>query len=189
MPIDNIIRVSVTGPESSGKTTLANDLHEIFGSGLVEEYARMHLNHNGKAYSQKDLLEIAKRQIAMEREAVESVRKKNVDSNKFSFVFFDTDLYVLKIWSELAFGSCESFILDHLAQDSYDLHLLCKPDIAWEFDELREHPEPHQREFIYHHYLDALQQQPKPWFEIIGQGPERLALAEKKIRFLRFSYE
>lgn len=177
----DVIRVSITGPESSGKTSLALDLQKHFNATLVEEYARTHLSNSGKDYTQIDLIHIARQQMQLENEAVDAVRKSEFISNNPQFVFFDTDLYVLKIWSELAFGSCDSFILDHLANDSYDLHLLCMPDLPWEFDELREHPETEQRNFIYQHYLDAMQHQPKPWFVISGEGQMRFDMAVEAI--------
>jgi nicotinamide riboside kinase len=180
--MDKIIRISITGPESSGKSTLSVELQKRFDAVLVHEYARLHLENNGKAYTYNDVIEIAQNQILLEKEAIKSFDQKAGSDKKNRFVFFDTDLYVLKIWSELAFGKCESFILNHLANDAYDMHLLCKPDLPWVFDELREHPEPEQRNFIYQHYLDALQHQPKPWFEISGDGTKRIEMAENAIR-------
>jgi|LakMenEpi03Aug12_release.lakeMendotaPanAssembly.Ray.scaffolds.fasta_scaffold692471_2 nicotinamide riboside kinase len=180
--MDKIIRISITGPESSGKSTLSVELQKRFDAVLVHEYARVHLENNGKAYTYKDVVDIAQRQIDLEKESIKSIAQNEGSGKNKRFVFFDTDLYVLKIWSELAFGKCESFILDHLANDVYDMHLLCKPDLPWVFDEFREHPELEQRNFIYLHYLDAMQHQPKPWFEIYGDGSTRLEMAEKAIQ-------
>lgn len=182
--MDKIIRISITGPESSGKSTLSVELQRIFDAVFVYEYARVHLKNNGNAYTYKDVNEIAKNQILLEKEAIKSFNQNEGLEKKNHFIFFDTDLYVLKIWSELAFGKCESFILDHLANDAYDMHLLCKPDLPWIFDEFREHPEPEQRNFIYQHYLDAIQNQPKPWFEISGDGTKRIEMAENAIRLV-----
>jgi NadR type nicotinamide-nucleotide adenylyltransferase len=182
MSIDKIFRIAITGPESSGKSTLVDALKKQHNASSISEYARTHLENNGKAYTYSDVIEIAQNQILLEREAIKNFTQNEDSDKKNRFVFFDTDLYVLKIWSEIAFGKCESFILDHLANDSYDMHLLCKPDLPWVFDEFREHPKQEQRNFIYQHYLDAMQHQPKPWFEISGEGNKRIEMAEKAIQ-------
>ena len=175
------IRIAITGPESSGKSTLSAALANHFQTNHVDEYARFFLSNNGKAYTYDQLIEMAKKQIEWELNAIKFAC---LDPSKNKFVFFDTDLYVFKIWSELAFGKCESFILDHLANNSYDLHLLCKPDLPWQADELREHPDSNSRNHIYLHYQDALLHQPKPWFEIYGSGINRTNMAIEKISSL-----
>ena len=58
-----------------------------------------------------------------------------------SLLFIDTDMYVMKVWCEYVFGKCHQFILDEIVQRKYDLYLLCKPDITWVKDELREYPD------------------------------------------------
>jgi nicotinamide riboside kinase len=51
---------------------------------------------------------------------------------------------------------------------------LCKPDLPWVNDELREYPDLVTRETLYHHYKDLLINQSRPWVEVIGKDAERL---------------
>ena len=61
--------IVLTGPESCGKSTLAQLLADHWHSPLVPEVAREYLSGKS-AYKKKDLLEIAKQQQALEQEAL-----------------------------------------------------------------------------------------------------------------------
>jgi len=88
-------------------------------------------------------------------------------------VFIDTDMYVMKVWCEFVFGKCHPFILNQIIHRKYDGYLLCKPDLPWVKDELREYPDLKTRELLYHHYKDLLINQSTPWFEVNGIDPMR----------------
>jgi len=92
-------------------------------------------------------------------------------------LFIDTDMYVMKVWCEFVFGQCHTFILDQIAERRYDLYLLCKPDLPWVKDELREYPDLESREKLYLIYKDMLINQATPWAEISGGYEERLSKA------------
>ena len=83
-----MIKVAITGPESSGKTTLSEQLANHFNVEWVPEFARTYLIETGGAYTQEDLDFIAKGQF----EEMEKVQDREL-------VFYDTDLTVIKIWS------------------------------------------------------------------------------------------
>ena len=55
-----MLKIIVTGPESSGKTTLCKALSTHFEIPFTEEYARKYLDELGRDYKQDDLLEIGK---------------------------------------------------------------------------------------------------------------------------------
>ena len=59
-------KIVVIGPESTGKSTLCQQLAEHYHTSWVPEYAREFLLTHGTDYSYEDLLEIAKGQIALE---------------------------------------------------------------------------------------------------------------------------
>jgi nicotinamide riboside kinase len=96
-------------------------------------------------------------------------------------VFIDTDLYVIKVWSEIAFNKCDNNILTQIAKRPYDLYLLCNTDLPWVKDSLREYPDLHTRETIYQHYLDVMVHQQTEWTAINGNYEERLATAIKAV--------
>jgi NadR type nicotinamide-nucleotide adenylyltransferase len=161
-------RISLTGPESAGKSTLAAQLAAHYGTVFVPEYARQYLEENGPSYTLADLEAIAHGQLAAEDAGA---------SQAASLLFCDTDLLVLKIWAENAFATCPAWILTELARPRYTLTLLLAPDLPWAPDPLREHPDPAQRWHFYALYRQELVQRGWPFVEISGPPAERLAQA------------
>lgn len=159
-------KIAITGPESSGKTTIAKMLAAHFETVWVAEYARFYLNNLHRPYMESDLLEIAKGQIAMEEQHASKANQ---------FLFCDTDLTVIKIWSEVKYGHCDPWILEQIETVKYDLHLLCAPDFAWESDPLRENPD--NREMLYNLYVKELEQQKVNFIVLRGNKSERLQTA------------
>jgi NadR type nicotinamide-nucleotide adenylyltransferase len=173
-----IIKVVVIGPESSGKSSLCEQLANHYNTEWVKEYAREYLLANGTEYSYDDLLEIAKGQFALENAAIELVENKTTNisaSNSTSqIILLDTNMYVLKVWCEFVFEKCHPWILNQIVENSYDLYLLCDVDLPWVKDELREYPDLEIREKLYHHYKDLLVNQSTPWVNISGNYQQRL---------------
>jgi NadR type nicotinamide-nucleotide adenylyltransferase len=167
-------KIVVIGPESTGKSTLCLQLAEHYQTLWCPEYAREYLEKNGTDYNYADLLTIAKGQVELE-EKVQSA----VDSNPLFFI--DTDMYVMKVWCEFAFGKCHSWILNQAARRKYDLYLLCNVDLPWIKDELREYPNLEIREKLYHFYKDIMTNQTVPWVDISGNYQDRLDKAIKSV--------
>jgi NadR type nicotinamide-nucleotide adenylyltransferase len=162
-------KIVVTGPESTGKSTLCEQLAENYNTGWVPEYAREYLMKLGRPYTYDDLLIIAKGQLDQE-DRITALLKKPL-------VFIDTDMYVMKVWCEYVFGKCHSFILDEIVKRKYDVYLLCNTDLAWVADELREYPDPETRERLYFMYKDIMINQSTPWYDIKGDCEHRLSNA------------
>jgi nicotinamide riboside kinase len=99
-------------------------------------------------------------------------------------LFLDTDLYTIKIWSEISFNKCDNRILSRIADHRYDLYLLCNTDLPWAPDPLREYPDLLMRRKIYHYYKDALVNQEKPWVDISGNYEERFLKAVQAVDLL-----
>lgn len=166
-------KIVAIGPESTGKSMLCEQLAQHFKTKWVQEYAREYLLTHGAKYDYKDLEKIAEGQLTAEDEVCNSeFRIRNSE-----LVFIDTDMYVMKVWSEFVFNKCENYILNHIVNRKYDLYLLCNIDLPWVKDELREYPDLKQREQLFHHYKDALINQSTPWVEITGDYDERLQKA------------
>jgi nicotinamide riboside kinase len=136
------INVAFTGPESSGKSTLSLWLAESIHGIYCQEFARNYLADK-KTYNQNDLLEIAKGQLNV---------WANAESNKP--IVADTELIVLEIWSKWKFKSCDDFITSQIIKQSFDVYFLCKPDIPWIYDPLRESP--NDRDELFTVYFDTL---------------------------------
>ncbi|MEI8205070.1 MAG: ATP-binding protein [Bacteroidota bacterium] len=138
-------RIAITGPESTGKSTLTEQLAHHYKTFWVEEYAREYLNSLGRDYVFEDIVEIAKGQIRNEEILFEQSE---------TLLFCDTELIVTKIWSEVGYQKCDAWILENIIQHPYDLYLLCNTDTPWEYDPLREHP--NQRGYLFDLYQKAL---------------------------------
>jgi len=69
-----INKIVVVGPESTGKSTLCRQLASHYQSMWCPEYAREYLLKNGTNYSYEDLLDIAKGQIALEEKTTDQLR-------------------------------------------------------------------------------------------------------------------
>ncbi|WP_210513734.1 aldose epimerase family protein [Hymenobacter terricola] len=161
-----MLRVSLTGPESTGKSTLAMRLAAHYGTSFAPEFAREYLAVSGPRYTAGDLEEIARGQLAAEAEAAARAHR---------VVFFDSDLLVIKIWAEHSFGSCPEWILKCIDQQHYDLVLLMGVDVPWQSDPLREHP--HLRQQFYDLYQRELREQMSNFAEISGDEERRFAQA------------
>jgi len=168
-----MLRVALTGPESTGKSTLSRLLAAHYGTTHAPEYARAYLDQHGPTYTLSDLEAIARGQLAAEETAA-----AEASAAQRPVVFFDTELLVIKIWAEHAFGHCPAWIMQHLEQPQpYDLTLLLNIDLPWEPDPLREHPDPEQRQYFYQWYRRELQALPGQFVEISGPPAQRLAQA------------
>ncbi|NML67372.1 ATP-binding protein [Hymenobacter sp. RP-2-7] len=161
------MKISLTGPESAGKSTLAAQLAAHYRAAWVPEYARAYLEARGAAYTLPDLEAIALGQLAAENAAAATA----------GLLFCDTDLLVIKIWAEHAFGACPPWVLAALRQSRYALTLLLAPDLPWAPDPLREHPDPAQRWHFYNLYKADLQRLGWPFVEVAGPSASRLAAA------------
>ena len=168
-------KIVIIGPESTGKSTLCEQLALHYKSVWVKEYAREYLLKNGTDYTFENLLDIAKGQIAGEERAVQSAKKGSAAD--YQPLFIDTDMYVMKVWCEFVFEKCHHWILNRIVERKYDLYLLCNIDLPWVKDELREYPDLRSREQLYHHYKDIMLNQNVPWVDISGGYEERLQRA------------
>ncbi len=171
-----IRRIAVTGPESTGKSILAMQLADHYGTVWVPEYAREYINQLGRPYEESDILAIAKGQLQHEQEAemiVEQVK------NREKYLFSDTEALVTKIWSDVKYDRCDPWILDQVKTHVYDLYLLCDIDIPWEYDPQREHPE--LREHLFNFYHEELLEHNRNFRVVSGIGEDRLKNAIKFI--------
>jgi NadR type nicotinamide-nucleotide adenylyltransferase len=162
MPLKKIV---IIGPESTGKSTLCEALAAYYKTTWVREYAREYLEKHGMDYTYETVMTIGRGQLALENAAAEAAA---------NLLFIDTDLYVIKVWSEYVFGRCETWVLEEIARRKYDAYLLCNTDLPWADDPLREYPDPGIRERLYHIYKDLLINQTVPWAEISGAADDRL---------------
>lgn len=165
MAASAIKRVAIVGAESTGKTWLAENLAKHFGCMWVPEYSRDYLSDVKRAYTKADVEAIALGQLEWEDKLAK-------ESALGSYLFCDTDMLVIKIWMDHAYGSTPQWVLDEIGQRQYYLHLLTDHDIPYEPDPLREHPE--MRDYFTGKYVEALDAFNLPYHIIKGDQPTRL---------------
>jgi NadR type nicotinamide-nucleotide adenylyltransferase len=162
-------RIVIIGPESTGKSTLCKQLASHYNTVWCPEFAREYLLEKGTQYTYEDLANIAHGQI--ELEATLEREAKN------GFYFIDTDMYVMKVWHEVAFHNCPTWVLKKIAGTHYDLFLLCNTDLPWTKDELREYPDLTIRRKLFKMYKDIMINSGTRWAEISGTDAQRLQIA------------
>lgn len=163
-------RILILGPESTGKSTLASDLANHFGEPWVPEFAREYLEYLGREYRYEDMVKIGKGQVELEDKLAEKAEK---------YLFCDTDLRVIHIWSEHRFGKTDPWVIEQIKQRKYGLILLTDTDLPWEPDPLREYPELEMREYFLDLYKKLAVDSGFPHFLISGNKDERLQKAIK----------
>ena len=165
---NDIIKVAIVGPESSGKTFLAENLAAHYKCLWVPEYAREYLEKLKEPYTKEDVERIAKGQIETEDAAAAQSKK---------LLLCDTNLLVIKIWMDDKYGSTPQWIEEEILRRKYDLHLLTTPDIPYQEDPLRENPE--RGEYFFKEYEKLLSALKFPY--AIISGKERVGLAVREI--------
>lgn len=159
---NEIVKVAIVGPESTGKSELSEFLAKHYNTSWVPEYARGYIENLVHPYTEEDLVTIAHGQMRLEKTWL-------TDANRL--LICDTTLLVIKIWSEFKYGVCDPRIVEGLKQSRYDLHLLTYVDVPWQEDPQREYPE--RRHELYEIYLKEIKAMNVPFVEIRGERNER----------------
>jgi len=157
-----MIKIAVTGPESTGKSWLSEQLANHYQTKWVKEYAREYLLHK-QTYQIHDVIAIAQGQRDNEQQIIGKANR---------ILICDTDMLVCKVWLEIVFQQTHPTIEQLMEDNSYDFTLLCDIDLVWQPDPLREHPT--RREEIFNRYLYWLQVSKQPFGIVNGDGEQRL---------------
>ncbi len=168
------MHVVLTGPESTGKTTLALQLQAHYDAILVPEYARIYLNEHGPAYEHHDLKAIAFGQFSSQLSAMQS---------RNELIISDTCLLTIEIWEAWKYRTADPFIQEWQALQQVDYYLLCKNDLAWEADPLREHPDALDQ--LFQIYEQKIKESGIPYSIIHGQDTARFNKAKEQIERLK----
>jgi nicotinamide riboside kinase len=176
------VKITLFGPESTGKTTLAKQLAAHFDTVWAPEFARDYLQEKWDTRQQicepEDLLPIAIGQIRLENEAL-------LIANKV--LFCDTNLMVTKVFSEIYYNYCDPSLDKAAKKHKYDLFFLTDIDIPWEKDDLRDNP--NERSAAFQMFKKALIENQKPFITLSGDSNERLQKAIEAINNLEKAKE
>ncbi|MCC9072913.1 DUF4301 family protein [Flavobacterium sp. F-65] len=165
-----ILKFALFGPESTGKTTLAQQLASYYETEWVPEFARDYLQQkweeNQHICVEADMMPIAYGQTKLEND-------KLVSANKF--LFCDTNLMVTKVFSEMYYNYCNPLLNEAALEHEYDLFFLTDIDVPWEKDDIRDSPK--ERESVFSVFKRALIEAKKPYITLSGNKKSRLAKA------------
>jgi NadR type nicotinamide-nucleotide adenylyltransferase len=167
--MNTIKKIVVIGPESTGKSELCKNLAAHFNTEWAREYAREYLETYGTNYTFEDLKKIAAGQLKNE----DDTYKKILDNGGNKPCIIDTDMYIIKVWSEFVFNKCDNAVLKDIATRKYDGYILSNTDIPWVKDNLREYPDLETRQKLFHYYKELLTEQKTPWAIITGDYDTR----------------
>lgn len=155
-------RICVFGPESTGKSTLAKALAAHYQTHYVPEYAQILLALQQGELCETDLGLIARGQLAAEAALARQANRR---------LFCDTDLLTTVLWSQELYGRVNPWIAETAARQSYDLTLLCSPDVPWVDDIHRLRPE--TRETFFKRCVELLETQQRPYTVLSGTWQQR----------------
>lgn len=149
----------LTGPESSGKSWLAQEIQRRFGGTLVGEYVRQFIDEVQRETTYADIDLIAREQLA---------REDTARALKPALLILDTHLLSNILWSRALFNDCPAWLEPALAERQYDLHLLLSPeDVEWTDDGQRCQPELSERQAFFEAGRQWLIAHGQP-FEVLG---------------------
>ena len=149
-----MFRVGIIGPESTGKSTLANYLAHRYNGVLIPEYARDYMENLAPSYeyTYNDVEAIARYQVQQMQSLTDGI------------LVFDTELIITKVWFLHKFGKCPDFLEQALRDFPMDVYLLCYPDMPWQPDPVRENP--NIRDYLFDWYEREIQALNIPYYII-----------------------
>jgi nicotinamide riboside kinase len=167
-----VITIVVTGPESTGKTLLAEFLAKKLDGCWIPEFAREYMNKINRPCTYKDLEIIAQTQVNQRKEA---------ETKSFDFIILDTWLIITKIWFIEVYGRFPEWIDETIINKPVDLYLLCEPDIPWIPDPLRENGG-ERRKYLFDRYLEEIKKTATPFEIVSGVNEVRYNSALSKVK-------
>ena len=164
LPAPPILRVVLTGSESTGKTTLAHRLAAHYGTVASREFVREYAIARDNQLGFEDHGPIARGQMAAEDEAVARAHR---------VAFIDTDLVSTAVYCEHYYGRCPAWIADAAVARAGDLYLLMNIDVPWVPDPARDRGD--RRQEMHGLFRDRLERLGLPYVEISGDWDQRFA--------------
>lgn len=160
-----VITVAITGPESSGKSTLAEAIGRHASVPVVAEAARFDpaiIATNGLGTPD------AIRRLWHRQKTWASAARKFAELSGAPAVVLDTWALELETWLDLRFNERLEISTD--AWSMPDLYLLCPPTKSWTPDPLRSAPDFAERQLIHGRYKNRLTELGLPFIEVPRNG-------------------
>lgn len=155
--------VAITGAESTGKSTLSEQLSQHFEIPFEPEFARDYVRKIGNKYTFSDVEFIARKQVKQYEELAQSDHK---------LVILDTWLLITKVWFDVVFQKVPDWIEEGIQKLPIDLFLVCDTDLPWMPDDVRENGGENRLK-LHARYLNEIKSYGFQFHIVSGTGAER----------------
>jgi len=171
MKRDRVKKICFYGPESTGKSTLAKYVAQIYDAVFVPEVAREFIADNN--FTIEEIIQIGQAQTERILEATTYADK---------IIFCDTDLITTQIYSRYYLNTIPAVLFELEKAVSFDLYFLMDIDVPWIADGLRDLGNRRQEMFdVFKHELEI---RDIPYTLVRGDWEARKDLVKKKIDLL-----
>jgi NadR type nicotinamide-nucleotide adenylyltransferase len=169
-----IRRIAVVGAESTGKSTLCARLRDELGALLVPEWTRTLIESGGASALDAELVQL----VARSQIASEDALAAQASPGGSGILVCDTELHTLDLWMQRLYtNSAPAWISEQSRARTYDLYLLCAPDIPFIGAPARDQPE--QRTRLHQRFVETLSG--RNVVELTGSRDERFRAAADAI--------
>jgi NadR type nicotinamide-nucleotide adenylyltransferase len=166
-----MIKIVLTGSESTGKTDLAQQLGAYFHAPVAAEFVRIYAAQRDGKIEFEDHWPIARGQMDSEDAAIERAGE---------LVILDTDLVSTLIYCEHYFGRCPAWIAGEARTRAADLYLLLATDVPWLPDGIRDRGD--RRDEMHSLFRQKLLEMNLKYIEITGDREQRFKDSVAAIR-------
>ena len=166
-------RVLVTGAESTGKSTLCQELARTYRTSWCPEYLREYFQQRQGKLTRDDQVTIARGQARLEEEAVRRASR---------VLFVDTDALLTCVYFEHYFGYVDPVVSRMADEEHYDLILLLHPDVPWVEDPQRDLPVGRVR--IHDRLREEMKRRGMRWTDVRGSWGAREQTAKDAVEKL-----
>ena len=164
-------KVCFYGPESTGKTTMAKRLAEVYQTEFVPEVSREMIASNN--FTEEDIIRIGHAQTQRVLEKVKTANK---------ILFCDTDLITTQIYSQTYLHRVPGILYELERRIKYDRYFLFDIDLPWVDDGLRDLG--NQRNEMYDVFKNELVKRKIPFIDVRGNHEEREEIIKKELNRL-----
>ena len=166
---DVATRIVIVGAESTGTTTLANDLASVLSIEVVPEIGRHYtesIKHSSRPWNDGDFASIALLQQSYERE---------IAARSNGLILCDTNATATVLWQRRYMGKSTSAVTEIASHDRADLYIITGDEIPFVQDGIRDGE--HIRHSMHQWFIDAVSKQHVLYIVVTGSKKARLAQA------------